>query len=476
VKELKLFQRRIGKGSVGCPPTDAAPDRVDLQNPIRHTEKEKSPESPDQQGSQPEFGKLSNASVYLAANIANTAIPFFLLPILTRVLAPAEYGTVALFEAAVACLGAFTGLSTNGAVGVQYFKEERGTFSQYVGVCLLILLGSTLLTIVVLTAGAPFVERFTGLSSFWLMFAVLVSSAQFLVNIRLVIWQSSEQAMRYGVFQIAQTALNASISLFLVLYLGWGAPGRMAGFAISVIIFGLIGLVSLQANRWIAWKWNLDYFRDAVHFGLPLIPHTLGTLAVAFADRFIITKKLGIDATGHYFVAVQLSMPLLLLGSSFNRAFVPWLFKKLADKENVLAVTISYLAIGGFFLAGVFYSLFVYFGLPLIIGERFQQAKPIALILILGTSFQASYYAVVNYIFYAKTTAYLSAITFVLGVIYIGGAWIVVPNFGLSGMAVLFAFVQCMTFFLVWIAGSIVLPQPWFDFSSMRKTLQNFAN
>ena len=423
-----------------------------------------------------DLNKLSSAPIYLAANVLNAFIPFILLPILTRVLTPVEYGTVAIFEATVACLGVFTGLSTHGAVGVRYFREDRATFPQYVGVCLLILVGSTLVTGAVLIAGEQLTLKLTALGINWLLLAVFVSFAQFLVSIRLVIWQSSNQALRYGAFQILQTALNAIISLVLVLYLKWGSSGRMVGFASAMIICGSFALLSMQMSGWIKWKWNGGYFRDAIHFGLPLIPHTMGTLALAFADRFIITNKLGVDATGRYFVAVQLSMPLLMLGASFNRAFVPWLFKKLSDKENGVAVLVSYIAIAGFFFVGILYSLFVYYGLDLIVGEHYQQAKSIALILIIGTSFQAAYYAVVNYIVYAKTTIYLSVITFATGFMYAVGAWIIAPNYGLRGMAILFAVVQCITFFLVWFAGSIVLPQPWLDFSSMRKRLETLSN
>jgi len=382
---------------------------------------------------------------------------------------------VAMFEAVVACLSVFTGLSIHGAVGVRYYDGERDTFPQYVAVCLLILFGSTLITAAVVSAAESPLGRFTGLSNAWLFIAVLVSSAQFLVNIRLVIWQSGNQALRYGIFQIAQTALNASISLYLVLYLTWGSEGRMAGYALATIIFGLIALLSMQTSGWMKWKWSREYFDDAMQFGLPLIPHTLGALAVAFSDRFIITESLGVDATGLYFAAVQLSMPLLMLGSSFNRAFVPWLFSKLANNENALAVTASYIAIFGLLLSGVFYSLFVHFALSLIVGEQYHQAKGLALILIIGTSFQAAYYAVVNYIFYAKRTGSLSVITLFTGAGYVLGAWIVVPSYGLQGVSMLFATIQCLTFILVWLVSSRVSPQPWVDFALLRRTFRKTA-
>lgn len=51
---------------------------------------------------------FGNAAIYLGANILNAGIPFLLLPILTRVLTPADYGIVAMFSVVVSILGAFT--------------------------------------------------------------------------------------------------------------------------------------------------------------------------------------------------------------------------------------------------------------------------------------------------------------------------------------------------------------------------------
>ena len=69
---------------------------------------------------------FGNAAIYLGANILNAGIPFLLLPILTRVLTPADYGTVAMFGIVLSVLGAFTGLSVHGAIGVRYFSWIKG--------------------------------------------------------------------------------------------------------------------------------------------------------------------------------------------------------------------------------------------------------------------------------------------------------------------------------------------------------------
>ena len=67
---------------------------------------------------------VNSTATYTLANVINSAIPFLLLPVLTRVLAPAEYGVVTMFATVVSVLTAFTGLSIHGAVSVRHFDAD----------------------------------------------------------------------------------------------------------------------------------------------------------------------------------------------------------------------------------------------------------------------------------------------------------------------------------------------------------------
>lgn len=405
----------------------------------------------------------------------NATIPFLLLPILTRVLSPADYGRVGMLEALIACFAAFTGLSAHGAIGVRYFHDNRSTFTEYVGTCFYLLFGSTALVALFVLGCQSLGIRLAAIEPHWTFFAVLVSLSQFLINVRLVIWQSAEQPLRYGSFQALQSLLNGLITLALVVPLALGGTGRMLGLGLSAIITGCLAIVSLQSDRWITWKWNPEFFYDAMRFGLPLVPHTLGALAISSADRFVISERLGVDNTGVYFAAVQLAAPMLMLGSGFNRAFVPWLFARLTNGENTKAVTASYLAILGFLIAGCGYGLFLSLGLFLIVGEEYRASQPVALILVAGTTFQAAYYAVVNYLFFAKRTVHLATVTFTAGVLYAAGAWLIAPRYGLSGIAAWFSTVQLVVFLAIWLIGLKVCPQPWAAISAVRAELLKFA-
>ena len=239
---------------------------------------------------------FKTAAVYTISNLTNAAIPFFLLPILTRVLPPSEYGLLAMFHAFLGILAAFTGLSVQGAVGVRYVDREQIDYPRYIGSCLLILLCSTILTFIVVFLSRNFLTKFTNLPSFWLITAVGISFGNFLLSIRLVLWQMGKEPIRYGIFQVSYSALNMGLSLALVLLSKQGYEGRLLGQAIAVLCFSSIGLATLFHSDMVTLQPRMHYIKEALAFGAPLVPHVIGIFLIGLADRFIINQKLGLAA------------------------------------------------------------------------------------------------------------------------------------------------------------------------------------
>jgi len=73
----------------------------------------------------PEYNLIKKVSIYTSANILVKAIPFLLLPVLTRYLSPSDYGIIAIFQVILAFLIVFIGLNSNGAVMVNFFKLDK---------------------------------------------------------------------------------------------------------------------------------------------------------------------------------------------------------------------------------------------------------------------------------------------------------------------------------------------------------------
>lgn len=409
---------------------------------------------------------FGNAAIYLGANILNAGIPFLLLPILTRVLTPADYGTVAMFGIVLSVLGAFTGLSVHGAVGVRYFQMERKELAEYVGTCVGILVASTSVLFLLVAVFGSWLAGVSGVPSDWLLVAVVLSGFQFLGNIRLSLWQVSGEAKKYGGFQITQSLLNAAVSLILILMIGMAWEGRVLGQSVAVMMFGIIALWWLLRDGLLRFPggWRV-HSRDALKFGVPLIPHVIGGLLIVAADRFIIVRLLDVAQAGIYMVALQVGQALGLMTESFNKAYAPWLMKNLSKPTEALRVTIvrgTYCYFVLVFVAAAAFGFLAPMFIGFLVGESFRAAGDIVIYIALGFAFGGCYYMVTNYVFFESKTTVLALITFVSGIVNIPLIFVLVGYNGIIGAGQAFMLTQALSFFGTWWLAHRLHPMPWF--------------
>lgn len=414
---------------------------------------------------------VGNTAIYALANVLNGAIPFLLLPILTRVFTPEEYGLVTLISAVIAIIGAFTGLSVHGAVSVKYFDKEID-HPKFVGASLLVLAGSTCAVLVFLLFAGDKLSEWIHLPKQWLIIAAIASAAQFVINIRLTMWQVKEQAIRYGFFQVTQTFFNLTLSLALVFWLVMGWEGRAWGIVAAILIFAIFAIITLHKEKLVDWQGNKKYAKSAMRFGVPLIPHVVGGLMMAISDRLILSSVLDLQSVGHYSVGVQMAMAIGLFADALVRAYGPYLFKTLStesvEQDNKI-VRNTYFVFITFLLMAMIYSQILPWVYSVFVGQAFQDSVEIAKIASFGYAFQGMYYAVVGFLFYKEKTGRLSMLTFACGAINVGMTYWLVSMAGIVGAAWSFLFLQIIFFLGAWILAQKVHPLPWLKSFALRK-------
>jgi len=406
-----------------------------------------------------------SAVIYLAANIANAGVPFLLLPILTRVLDPADYGIIAMFAVTLGVFAAFVGLSVHGAVGVRYFQYTSDKMADFVTTCLIILMSSTIILAAIVFFASPYLTLATGLPRNWLVLGVFIAAAQIAGQIRLSLWQVAGKPIIYGAFQFSQTLTNALLSIYLILAVGMAWQGRLIGQSVALVSFGTLALLWLYMAGFIVRPRDFrSHARDALRFGVPLIPHVLGGLMIVAVDRFIITGLLDIASAGIYMVAVQIGQVLGLLTDAFNKAYAPWLMRQLSRSDGTPEKAIvrgTYI----YFAVIVVIALSIGVAAPQIIsvmaGSAFQNADAVVIYMALGYAFSGCYLMVTNYIFFESKTAILAYMTFAVGLLNIALTYWLVGKNGIVGAGQAFAVSQFIAFVGTWGLAQRVHPMPW---------------
>lgn len=410
---------------------------------------------------------LGKGSVFLLANILNAAIPFLLLPILTRILTPEDYGVVAMFTIFLSFTNTFVGLSVHGAINVQYFKLEQSRFSEYVTNCLIMLVASAAIVFLIIALIGNYFENLIGLPHEWMLIAVVASFFQFLITIRLSIWVVTGSAKEYGAMQISQTFVNVSLSLVFIFFAGMLWEGRLLGQVVTIVVFGIVSFfLLLRSGRLIQPQNTKSDIKNALLFGIPLIPHAVGGFLMVSTDRVMLSSMLDVATVGIYMVGLQLGQAMALIADSFNKVYAPWIMRNLSSEtlNKKKIVKNSYLMMLTFLAVGLVWGLVAVILLPYIVGERFNSAKTVIVYMCLGHAFTALYYIVTNYVFFAEKTKLLAGITLCSALLNIPLTYILIKYFGLEGAAFSFLFIQILFFIATWVLSNKVYPMPWLSF------------
>ncbi|MEJ5991377.1 lipopolysaccharide biosynthesis protein [Ramlibacter sp. PS3R-8] len=409
-------------------------------------------------------GLVSAALVYVVANGVSAGLPFLMLPVLTRVLQPAEYGLAGMFAVLVACLTSVVGVNTHAAAGMRYFDRESIDLPRYVAACLVIGVASTALTLLAVLLLAPWLKEWTQLPLAWLPVAVLVAAAQFVVQLQLTLWQSAALAWQFGALKIAQAVLDAIASLGLVLVLQLGWEGRAGGMALANVAVAVAAFLLLLRGRWMRFPARREDVRAALRFGLPLVPHLASGMVLLLFDRFLIAGTLGLASVGIYMVAVQIGMAMGLVTDAFNRAYAPWLLETIKQQDAQRDLRIVRWTYGYFIAllaAGLLVGLLAEPLLRLLAGEQYLEAAPAILWIALGYAFGGMYFMVTNYVFYVGRTGSLAMVTFTACVVNVVTALFLVRSHGIVGAAQAALLGKIVLFAGTWWLSQRCRPMPW---------------
>lgn len=407
---------------------------------------------------------IQSAGIYTITSALNAAIPFLLMPVLTRYLTPADYGMVSMFGVLVSFASAFVGLNADSAISRQYYDRDEVDIRRYISTCLLIFLCSSMVVFFAFYLLAEPLSRITSVPRQWLWAVVIVCAAQFLTRTVLVLWQVQVKPKAYGTFQIAQTLTNAGLSLLFVVVFGFAWQGRIAGQIITAVFFAIIAIYILYRDKWLPARIDKTYTNHIFKFGIPLIPHTLGAIIITMTDRLFITNMVGLESTGLYTVGYQVGMIIGILEDSFNRAYVPWLFERLkanqiATKIKLVQITYAYFVL--ILLIAVVLSAIAPWFLSFFVGEQFTGSAVFVLWIALGYAFDGMYKMVVNYIFYAQKTYILAWITFLAAGINVVLNYFLINMNGAIGAAQATTATFALQFLLTWFLSSRVYKMPW---------------
>ena len=214
-------------------------------------------------------------------------------------------------------------------------------------------------------------------------------------------------------------------------------------------------------------NFNFKYFKNALNYSLPLIVHTITGILLGFTNRFFIIKFIGIKEAGIFASAYQLCFIISLFHTSFNEAWMPYLYKELTFnnslKLKIKLTKITYLYTGFLIIITFAVIKLVPFAYE-IIGKSFRIDFNIVSWILIGFLFNGLYKMVVNYLFYYKKTKLIAIGTIFTFLFNLVLNYYFIKEWELLGAAI----ALCLTFFvhflIFFFLSNKYFPLPWFYF------------
>lgn len=344
------------------------------------------------------------------------------------------------------------GINSEAAVQRMFFLLEKEEFKKYLSNTLLISSFIIIILIIIYLLFGTSISKLIMISSFWLLMSLILIFGEVIKNVFLAILQVQRRAKFYSVFNISQTIVRFVLTIIPVIYFNDKLNALLWGYFISLSIFSALSIIYLLKEALILLKINRKHAISFLKYGLPLVPHRVGSWFMGMADRVIIVNKLTLVDVGIYNLGFSFGTGVGLLQDAFNRAWVPYLYDKMTkkDEETNIEITVFIIVYSFviFLLASIISLLTPFFFLFL--GKKYQFASTFVVWISFAYAFNGIYKMFTNFIFFSEKTHFISFITLSSGILELILVYFFIDIFGLIGAAYAFLLTQIVLCFLTY--------------------------
>jgi len=363
-----------------------------------------------------------------------------LLPILTRNLVIADYGTFALIiitlslVPTLATLGLQSSLIRFGAAA----KDKRDIQELFYSTGFIVLIASLVVSGLFLLfapqiAGSLFQNNLT--TALLLVPNILIACLNWFVLQYFVTFQ---QIKRYTWLNLFNAYLNTALVAYFVLS-GDGLEGAVIALLIQQLTVFFVMMYLIVAEIGFAVP-RLTNIRQYLNYGLPLVPGSLSSWLVNSSDRYLIALFLGTAAVGYYSPGYTAGTTIGMISAPLA-VLLPAVLSKYYDENNIAEIrtilTYSLKYFIGMVLPCVFAlsvlskPILLVLSTPQIAANGYQVTPFVAA----GTALVGAYSVIVTIIALEKKTATIGTIWMLAAALNFGLNLVLIPYLGLVGAA-----------------------------------------
>ncbi len=274
---------------------------------------------------------------YLSVGLVTNAIIFFILPVYTRFLTPADFGIVVLFTMFGNVTVGLISFGLHGATYRYYFKyhDDIDTFK-------IVNTNNIIFNLIVFCFAGFVIWIISGkisqgifnnrISTSLLKLSFLHGCIEYILNYLIFILIAQTRSRAVSTIRVAQALSNAGISLFLLYTCSLTYMARIYAYPITNVILLLVSLY--LTKDLFTRKLSGRLFKESMKYAYPNLSLGLIGLVYSSFDKTLLSKYKGLASVGHYNVGERFANIIKTIMDSIEGVWSPFFMRK--AHENTL--------------------------------------------------------------------------------------------------------------------------------------------
>jgi len=351
-------------------------------------------------------GVKASIALFLSSVLIK-GISYITTPIFTRLLTAEEYGKVSIYFTWAQVFGLIAmfclsyGVFNNGMIDYPDKRDEYA-FSMLVLSNIITACFSALLLI-----AYPVIRLFINLPYPLLILMCLSFFLMPAYNFWITRQRFEYKYKALTIVSISSAVLSTTCALLFVLLNDDGQRlyPRLLGGEIVLFLFYIFFYVFLAVKA--KGRINTKYWREALVFNLPLIPHYLSTYLLGSSDKIMISYLINDSATAYYSVAYAIASIALIIWTAMNASLLPYTYEKCKANRysDINKITIPLLFL--FAVGCIVVIMIAPEVIKVMATQEYVEAVYVIPPVVGGVFFQVQYYIYANIVYYYKKSKYV---------------------------------------------------------------------
>lgn len=271
---------------------------------------------------------LRDSAIYAIPSIVSRGLAVILIPLYTRVLSPADYGSFDLLSAFAVLVNLTVALEVSQGVA-RFYSDEKDAERRvdyassafwFTIFCYTVFLIAALFfnkELSLLVMGRSGMETAFGVGVIYIFFngVFYFIQNQFRWELR---------SSHYAIVSSIVTVATAVLAVILTYVWTWGLAGLLSGMAGGALAGVFYGLWHFRATFRFQFQW--DRLREMLVFSVPLVPSGISVFVSQYIDRLMINHYLSLNDVGLFGIGFRVAGMVGLVIVGFQGALTPLIY------------------------------------------------------------------------------------------------------------------------------------------------------